>query len=309
MARRIIDALTNTCYFSWQLLESPGGANIIHRIMDKTDVRLLQGTRDIWCRDYMPIQIYENRFIGYEYTPDYLDKHAFAAYQTNPARVLDRLEIDAIQSGLIIDGGNVIKTNKAIIMVDKVFWENSHLKKGMVIDRLEKYFDSEIIFLPWDKAEKYGHADGIVRYMDNSTVLLTNYYQYDKEYALKYEKILSKHFEIETLVFDVQKPCKYNWCYINFLRVGTKIFLPQLTWEDYTGPYQAACPPEGVKSHSKPKWYHNRIEEDDLALEQFRRLFPKCEIIQVSCPQIVEKGGALNCISWNVRHENKVISD
>lgn len=302
---RIIDALTNTCYFSWQLLERPGGANIIYRILEKIDVRLLKGTRDIWCRDYMPIQIYGNRFIGYEYTPDYLDNPTYAAFQTNPARVLDRLEIDVTQSGIILDGGNVIKTNKAIIMVDKVFLENSHLRKGTVIDRLEKYFDSEIIFLPWDKAEKYGHADGIVRYIDNNRVLLTNYHQYDKMYAKKYATILSKHFHIEVLDFNVQKPNKYNWCYINFLHVGNKIFLPQLTWEDYRDPSQAACPPEGAKSISKPKWYHQHIEEDVWALEQYKRLFPKCDIIPVSCPQIVEEGGALNCISWNVKHENK----
>lgn len=27
------------------------------------------------------------------------------------------------------------------------------------------------------------------------------------------------------------------------------------------------------------------------------------EIIPVSCPQIVKKGGALNCISWNIKKE------
>lgn len=304
MARLIIDAFTNTCYFSRLLLERPGGENILKRIIGSgVDVKLLQGTRDIWCRDYMPIQIYGNRYIGYEYTPDYLDNPRDAAYQTNPARVLDRLGIDITPSGLIIDGGNVIKTNRGIIMVDKVFHENSHLKKEMIVSRLEKYFDCEIIFLPWDRAEKYGHADGIVRYIGNGRVLLTNYHQYDKDYARQFENILAKYFDVEVLDFNVSKPCKHNWCYINFLRVGRKIFLPQLTWENYSEPCEAACPPEGNKTNTKPKWYHSHIEEDDSALEQFQRLFPNCEIIPVSCPQIVEDGGALNCISWNIRHE------
>lgn len=307
MVRQVFDAHTNTCYFSWLLLEQPGGENVIHRIMGSgIEVRLLQGTRDIWCRDYMPIQIYENKYIGYEYAPDYLDNPSMAAFQTNPARVLDRLDIDVTQSGIILDGGNVIKTNKGIIMVDKVFKENQHLRKDILINRLEKYFDNEIIFLPWDKAEKYGHADGIVRYIDNGRVLMTNYHQYSKSFADKFMKILSQHFEVEVLDYNVEKPCKHNWSYINFLRVRDKIFIPQLTWEDYSGPKEAAPLPPSVRVKSTPRWYHSRIKEDEQALEQFQRIFPKCEIIPVSCPQIVEEGGALNCISWNVRHENVI---
>lgn len=310
MIKPVLDAHTNTCYFSWILLERSEGLNVIKRIMDSgIEVRLLQGTCDIWCRDYMPIQLYENKFIGYEYAPDYLDYPGGAAYQTNPARVLDKLDIDVTQSGIILDGGNVIKTDKGIIMVDKVFKENMHLRKNILIKRLETYFKNEIIFLPWDKAEKYGHADGIVRYISKGRVLMTNYHQYSKNYADKFLKILSQHFDVEVLDYDIEKPCKYNWCYINFLRVRDKIFIPQLTWEDYTGTKEAAPLPPGLRTDGTPKWYHSRIKEDEQALEQFHLIFPKCEIIPVSCPQIVEEGGALNCISWNVRHENFVEYD
>lgn len=310
MKRQVLDADTNTCYFSWILAESSEGLNVIQRIMDSgIDVRLLQGTRDIWCRDYMPVQLYENKFIGYEYTPDYLDYPGGAAYQTNPARVLDKLDIDVIQSGIILDGGNVIKTNKGIIIVDKVFKENTHLRKDILIKRLENYFNNEIIFLPWDKAEKYGHADGIVRYIDKGRVLMTNYHQYSKNFAHKFMKVLSRYFDVEVLDFNVEKPCKYNWCYINFLRVQDKIFLPQLTWEDYSGLRCAAPLPEGLRTKRKPRWYHSHIKEDEQALVQFQRIFPKCEIIPVSCPQIVEKGGALNCISWNIQVHNAKTPD
>ena len=145
MIKQVLDAHTNTCYFSCILPESSEGLNVIQRIMDcGIKVKLLQGTYDILCRDYMPIQLCENKFIGYEYTPDYLDYPGGAAYQTNPARVLDKLDIDVIQSGIILDGGNVIKTNKGIIMVDKVFKENTHLRKDVLIKSLETYFDNEI---------------------------------------------------------------------------------------------------------------------------------------------------------------------
>ena len=314
MTRQILDANTNTCYLSWLLMEQLDGNNVIHRISSSgIEVRILIGTRDIWCRDYMPIQIYENKYIGYEYTPDYLEHHGSMQtnLQTNPARILVRLGIDVTQSGIILDGGNVIKTNKGIIMVDKIFKENEHLRKDILVNRLENYFENEIIFLPWDKAEIYGHADGIVRYIENGRVLMSNYHQYDKAFADEYLRILSKHFDVEVLDYNVENPCKFNWCYINFLRISNKIFIPQLEYEDYSGQGCEAAPlrwyeSEGrkIKTKSKPRWYHKHIEEDDQALEQFKRIFPNCEIIQVSCPRIVEKGGGLHCISWNVKEEN-----
>ena len=35
-------------------------------------LRTIPGTRSIWCRDYLPIQVSEDRFIQFRYTPDYL---------------------------------------------------------------------------------------------------------------------------------------------------------------------------------------------------------------------------------------------
>ena len=35
-------------------------------------LRTIPGTQDIWCRDYMPIQVAEDRFVQFRYAPDYL---------------------------------------------------------------------------------------------------------------------------------------------------------------------------------------------------------------------------------------------
>ena len=298
MNELLSDAQTNVCYFSQRLIEYGYGFNIARRLANSgIKVKILYGTRDIWCRDFMPIQIAEDKYIGYEYTPDYL----CAEFQTNPARINRSLGIDVKQSGIILDGGNVVKTSKGIIMVDKVFEENRHIPRKILIKRLENYFEAEIIFLPWDKEERYGHSDGIVREISDGRVLMTNYHHYDKDYADRLGHILSQYFEVEALDYNVKEPCKYNWCYINFLRVGNKVFIPHLTWEDYSPPSEAARPYNGTTIKANPKWYHSCIKEDIQALQQFQRLFTDCEIIPVSCPQIVEQGGALNCISWNIK--------
>lgn len=296
----ILDSDTNVIYFSELVLNILGGLGIVTRIRENNiSVKFIPATVDIWARDYMPIQIDNQKFIGYEYCPDYLYPN-FSSRITNQARVCDKMGFDTFASGLIIDGGNVVKTSKGIIMVDKVFNENSHLSRIELINQLETAFQSEIIFLPWNRSEYYGHADGIVREIFDGTVLLTNYHRYSKKYALQFEQILSRYFDVKILDFNVEKQHKHNWCYINFLRIGNTIFLPQLTPmrpsinRECTGDDVTADKTEYIPSEKI-------VEEDAQAVEQFRYYMPDCQIIPISCPQIVKEGGALNCISWNIK--------
>lgn len=60
-------------------------------------------------------------------------------------------------------------------MTEKVFYENKNVARDRVIAMLEQLFECSIVFLPWDRSEKYGHADGIVRWVGGDTVLLTAY--------------------------------------------------------------------------------------------------------------------------------------
>lgn len=294
----ILDSDTDMVYLSKRILEYPHGIDIAKQLGEHgVSVGFIPSTRDIWARDYMPVQIADNRYVGYEYCPDYLYPN-YTSLITNQARVCDEMEIDTFPTGLIIDGGNVVKTSKGIIMTDKVAHENSRFSRMELINRLEKAFRSEIIFLPWDRCEYYGHADGVVREISAGRVLLTNYHRYSKKYAEEFEKILSSHFDVEVLDYDVEKPHKNNWCFINYLRVGNKIFLPQLT------PMRRKADEECDMASGKGKYVCTGriVAEDAMAVKQFRRLFADCEIIPVSCPRIVDKGGALNCISWNIRH-------
>ena len=37
-------------------------------------VTIIPGTADIWCRDFMPIQIEENKYCQFVYDPDYFEE-------------------------------------------------------------------------------------------------------------------------------------------------------------------------------------------------------------------------------------------
>jgi len=73
----IKDSQTNTIFVSPYLnLKKYGKTyeSIEKAISETPSLRFLtlEGTKDIWCRDFMPIQIAKDKTIGYTYDPDYL---------------------------------------------------------------------------------------------------------------------------------------------------------------------------------------------------------------------------------------------
>lgn len=272
MARLITDKDTNVVYFSEWIKELPSFENIKEALVKyQTDYGLLPHTKDYWARDYMPIQIFDNKFVRYRYNPDYLQNKK--AYITDPADCCRYIGIETIESDLIIDGGNVIKCHDCIVMTDKIFAENPSCKKTDLISRLETLFNAEIVFIPWDKCDKYGHADGMIRYIEGSKVLLNNYIDFDKPLRKRIIDALNNRFDIVELHYDTPHRSSSGWAYINYLQVGKLILLPSLG-----------------------------IDEDNQAYTQFKEIFKDCDIEPVNVSGIVKMGGALNCISWNIKH-------
>lgn len=86
----ITDNMTNTvCYSSLLPTESSGldpQLRVKFYAALKESVRTLKhydlrNTRDIWSRDYMPVQLTKDLFLNYTYSPDYLSDQK--AYITN----------------------------------------------------------------------------------------------------------------------------------------------------------------------------------------------------------------------------------
>ena len=115
----ITDNLTTRVYFSSILLEKCPVLNAhIIEVLQKRGIpyAYLSETKDIWCRDFMPIQIDEDRFVFYKYTPNYLQDKFGLQLQTNPIevfqteanRLLPILQ-NALSLDLVLDGGNMVK--------------------------------------------------------------------------------------------------------------------------------------------------------------------------------------------------------
>ena len=264
----------------------------------------LYNTRDIWSRDYMPVQLTKDLFLNYTYNPDYLSDQK--KYITNWSKhkvhtcKTKELKLEVITIPLVLDGGNVIKAidkfgKPTIIMCSKVLNENN-LSKEELTDLWNQFFDNQIrlILIEWEGKDEnlIGHADGMVRYITEGKVLITNYCDWDDEERLS--EPLKEFFDIERLHFgDIEgiKGTKMwsllkskSWGYINFLQVGKHIIVPKLDWEEL-----------------------NRI-----AVQQIQKAFGasyKVELIDCDMTQILEdpevntntnRGGGLNCLTWTL---------
>ena len=283
----ITDAQTNKVYFSsWLPQTCPKLWIELQKVLrdNKVDTDLLNCTNDIWCRDFMPIQIAPDKMVFYDYNPDYLQRKK--KYITNTkmlasmfVRVMPKVSIKYLK--LIVDGGNIVKCGDTIVMTEKVFYENKEYCREDIIDMLRSAFECDIMFLPWDTSEPYGHSDGIIHYLGNNKVLLTNYDDFDSDYYQKFKIILEQKFEVIPLQYHLKEKHIDNWCYVNYLHIGNLIIVPQLG-----------------------------IPEDKMAIEQIQKAQPDAKVVGVPAIEAVKDGGALNCLSWNIdASEAQLVSD
>ena len=231
--------------------------------------------KQIWARDYMPLQLEKTMVLFYEYWPDYL--MGYDGYTPNVLKIIDELHLGRIPVDIILDGGNVVKCGDKVIMTDKIFLENDRMEKIELITMLEDYLQVQIVIIPWDRYEIFGHSDGMVQWIEGNRVLINNYIDTDPCFRKKLLEALTPYFVVEELEFNTPRLNKLSWAYLNFLRVENKIFVPGLN-----------------------------TKEDPLALQQIQQFYPDCKVIQVQgCEELARDGGALHCVTWNILADNQ----
>lgn len=289
-ANMITDRDTNIVYFADTLRTLRTDVyNRLTKLMSDIgiEVRLLNGTKDIWCRDYMPIQVDRSLFVKFHYAPDYM--WSILKYKndiTDSSDICKSLGIKYKETDLIIDGGNIVLCGDKVVMTDKVFTENRY-KKGdqHLLDKLSELFEHEVITIPWTSPEAcdpdsdkdvFGHADGFIKYAGGHHILMSNLREQSPRQADAIREVLeSNGYSVTELSFDVASPnIDYNWAYINFLQVGNHSILPSFG-----------------------------IDEDLQAASQVHQAFPSCTLHPFRCRDLANLGGALQCITWNIIYQ------
>lgn len=183
----ITDAETNFVYFSDILPRNfpPLFDELSGLLRDAgIGVGLIPDTWDIWCRDYMPIQITKDRFVQFKYWPDYLlDEYQDTITPSDVIRAAIPVGKTCEKSKIILDGGNVVRWSNKVIMTDKVLEgvpeRDKDARQRELWDLLEV---EQLIIVPREPEELYGHADGIVRFIDEDSVIVNDYSGTDPGY-------------------------------------------------------------------------------------------------------------------------------
>lgn len=246
----------------------------------------LTDTKDYWCRDYMPILLFNDdvHYCGFKYDPDYLKEINLTEYKTDQDFAIKDLNFrNFYKSNLVLDGGNFVRCGTKIIMTDKMLMENSGCDQIVLLQELFHYLHGEPLLIPWDMEEECGHADGMVACLGDGKILLNNFKQLLCKRSLPYYrrliKTLEPHFEIVELEYDC-KVDKNSWCYLNYLEIENAILLPTLSPD-------------------------SNSDNDLAAIELFQKLFPHKKIFPIYSLPLIKRGGALHCVTWeyNINEE------
>lgn len=251
---------------------------------------------DIWIRDWAPVPLntYGNEYIYLK--PDFKTGYYNGMYQNyipklNKAgsKLSEYLGIKTIPLPLKSDGGNFAYNGKdTVILTNRIISNNESFSIGEIESSLKQIPGIEkVIFIPVEPGDVTGHTDGTVRFIDEETVVIASYpekYTTENLFACKLAKELSKQLGNNYKIIQIANEIirdessravtpSATGNYINFLKLGSKIYLPQYG-----------------------------IHQDLSAYKTLKYELPACEIIRVNIKdirQISKDGGVLNCITWN----------
>ncbi|MDH6304056.1 agmatine deiminase [Parabacteroides sp. PF5-5] len=286
----ITDRETNFVYFSSLIKEKKRYYSFWKRLENiLIDKRIgygfIENTRDIWCRDYMPIQTGISDFVQFDYFPDYYLSPKYIDKLTIPSdiRVNERMNVKKVN--LVIDGGNVVKSASHVILTEKVLKDNPQFKRESIIAMLKRELNvKNVCLMPQVPYDMTGHADGMVRFLNDTDLLVADYSYESKSWQSKMNKALENtglniiRFPSE-FVDEKNENGDYTakGVYINFVQIGEYILLPQFG-----------------------------LNMDEVAFDYAKKIFSHCKVIPVNSNEIAIDGGVLNCITWNVRVKEEI---
>ena len=228
----------------------------------------LNGTRNIWVRDHMPIQV-RNHFVKFRYLSRGEGRVPAITWNWLPA---------VKRSDIYLDGGNCQMQNGTAIVTDIIFKHNPSYRSTALLKELESLLQCQVIVIPQEPGDILGHSDGMVAWIPGRKAVFLN--DYKDRFGKSVEKVLNS-YGIRTVPFPLlfdeapsrhRQVCAFGY-YINFLRVGNQMFLPTFG-----------------------------LEEDAQAREILERNV-KCEVIEVPCARLSLRGGCIHCVTVDYKQE------
>ena len=238
--------------------------------------QLLPRTKDVWAVDYMPVQVKKEKFVRFVYNPKYLQGKDDKRYISDTDAICQTIGIETIKSDIILDGGNVVKSENKVIMTERVFEENPSVEREWLIQQLNAFLETEeVIFIPEQPNDFTGHADGMIRFVNDDVVVINDFKNEDAGFQKAFMNAIEKAgLEFIKLPYNPYKnknDVDAKGTYINYLQMKEVVLVPVF----------------GLK-------------EDDAAVYKLEEIFKGSLVKTIDATEIARDGGVLNCISWNI---------
>ena len=127
-----------------------------------------------------------------------------------------------------LDGGNAVfsPSRERVIISDRLLSENPKFSENELICRLEALLSAEIILIPSLKEDFTGHADGMVRFVDENTVI-GNRSPYKSGLEQRIKTTLNrKGISVIDFPYYSSPGISAEGSYINYLETENDILLP-----------------------------------------------------------------------------------
>jgi len=227
----------------------------------------------------MPIQVDERRFIQFRYEPDYLvGKYQRLRADGNIGRTLAWLD-DCLDSDIVLEGGNLAHCSNKVILTDRVLTDNPRWGRTELADRLKRLQEvHEVILIPPEPGDITGHADEVVRFVNDGLAAVNEYRRIDRGYhrsvaaCLRCAGLAIELIPYRPVTVRVHRMPSAVGNYANFLHAG-----PVLIVLSY-----------GMRLDAK-------------AADLMRELFPALAVRSLPSVGLADQGGVLNCVTSTFR--------
>jgi agmatine deiminase len=245
----------------------------------------LQTSRDIWCRDYLPVKG-NHGLVQFIYRPSYLVPKKYNDTISRTNLIHEELGIKPALSRLILDGGAIEVYGEQAIVSNRVYFDNAHLSEEYIQDQLRDELGlSKLVVVPEYPYDFTGHVDGMIRFINDHQVLI-NDYEKEKDWAEKKgdRKLLGWINEFHSILdHEVYGLHKMTYepkmsgsdddafgIYMNFLRLDESIVMPSFG-----------------------------LQADESAKKELCGIY-KRQVFSVPSVELAKKGGIINCVTWNI---------
>ena len=275
----IPDSLTNFLYLADCLPKMyPAFYKRFENVLKESNINFsfLPNTKDVWAVDYMPIQTELKDFVHFTYQPSYLKSKKELQTISDVDSICKVIGLSPLKTDIILDGGNVVRSAQKAIITERVFIDNPKIKRNKLIGRLQELLQiDKLYFIPEQPDDFTGHSDGMVRFIDENTVIINDFSNEKKSFTKAFKSaIANTGLNYITIPYSLEQNdnnVQANGDYINYLQMENIILIPTFN-----------------------------IDEDDAAVKKLEEIFTGHTVKTINSNDIADEGGVLNCISWNI---------